>query len=279
MITTNKRSKTIVKLLLSLSILSIISCYQGSEGCLDFTAANYDASADEDCEEEDKSTYCPCEYNTLDININLMYDSLSYSLNDTIPLSEIDTLKINEGHLILSNFCLKNAAGNIIKTETQYDINGDGEDIEYNDLIVFDFSSGSFSVGELKLKDTITSIDFHVSILDALNDSSYDFSENEEITELIDSNYVNDMNQIAALRIKYQNIQLNDTLDFESLIYINPSEVSFTLPLDTIINYDDNPTLNLSADIQLLFKDINLGEEDTDLKMAENLKNFIFLKE
>lgn len=279
MITTDKRNKIMHKLLFSLCVLSLIACYQGSEGCLDFTAANYDASADEDCEEDDTGSNCSCEYNTLDINIDLIYDTLSYSLNDTIPLSDTDTLKVTEGHLIFSNFCLTNNSGQIIKTETNYDINEDGEDIEYNDLIVYKFSSSSLSVGELKLRDTITEVDFHIGINDELNNSNYDFSENEDISILIDSSYVNDIDQIAAFRIKYQNIQLNDTSNYETILYINPSEFAFAMTLDTIINYNDNPTLNLSADIQLLFKGIGLGDDDTDLKMAENLKNFIFLKE
>jgi hypothetical protein len=279
MITTNKKNKVVTRLYFSLFILLFSSCYQGTNGCLDITAANYDASADEDCEEDETAGECPCEYNTLEMNIDLVYDTLSYSLNDTIPLSDTDTLKVIEGHLVLSNFCLKNTSDKLIKTETNYDINGDGEDLEYNDLIVYRFSSGSLSVGELKLKDTISEINFLCGIVDEINNSNYDFSENDEISRLIDSSYVNDQNQIAAFRIKYQNIQLNDTTDYQSILFLDPTDYRYAFPLVSIINYDDNPTLNLSADIKLLFKDINLGEEDTDLKMIENLKKFVSLKE
>jgi len=279
MITTNNKSKVIFNIILVCSLLSLHACYEESTGCLDITAANYDASADNNCTEEETSSTCPCEYNSLDVNIELIFDTLSYSLNDTIPFTESDTLKVTEAHLILSNFCLMNNQSTVIKTQTEYDINNDGEAIELNDIIVYNFSSSQQSIGTLQLKDSLSNISFHQGISNELNNANFDFSINENVQELIDSSYINDQQQIASFRIKYQNIKLNDTIDHEAILFLNPADYTYDFEFDQVINYNNNPTLNLSADIALLFKDVDLNEAEIDLKLTENLKNFISLKE
>lgn len=59
-------------------LLSLASCFDPKEGCLDIAATNFDAAADEDC--------C-CVYPQLVLTVNQVYDTLAFK-NDSLYLAE-----------------------------------------------------------------------------------------------------------------------------------------------------------------------------------------------
>ncbi len=83
-------------LFLAIILLSLFSCGEKIEGCLDITATNFDAEAD---------THCCCTYPNMIFNVNHVYDTLSFRLEEIYPYpnNSIDSFIIDTCNILFSN--------------------------------------------------------------------------------------------------------------------------------------------------------------------------------
>ncbi len=83
-----------------LCLLSLTSCFEPQEGCLDISAVNFDASADKDC---DKSG-CACIYPKLQVAVDQRYDTLPYRRDSTYLGTNGKLFRLHDVAFYLSDF-------------------------------------------------------------------------------------------------------------------------------------------------------------------------------
>lgn len=88
-----------MRTLTCLLLFSVIwaSCYEPKEGCLDISATNFNAAADEDC--------C-CEYPKLILAVNQVYDTLPFKSDSLYPDDQGHLFRIKSVLFYLSEFSL-----------------------------------------------------------------------------------------------------------------------------------------------------------------------------
>jgi hypothetical protein len=79
-----------------LSVLSLFSCYEEKEGCLDIFASNYDVSADFACME------C-CDYPTASLDLSHTFNNEPYKLNDSIANNINSYFKVISQKIFISD--------------------------------------------------------------------------------------------------------------------------------------------------------------------------------
>jgi len=75
--------------------LSLAACFEPKEGCLDISAINFDANADDDC--------C-CEYPRLVLSVNQVYDTLVFFNDGLYPDDNAHLFRIKSIAFYLSDF-------------------------------------------------------------------------------------------------------------------------------------------------------------------------------
>jgi len=278
MIITRKSVRIILSLFLALSIFG--SCYEETVGCLDLTAANYDAAADSDCIEDDTTpTNCPCTYNELSFNFDFIFqDSLNISFDTAFVNNLGDTLLINSAYFLCSDFTVFGNSGNSYLVQDFADFNNDNILDEVNDVVSVPLSGYNTNVGTLHFSDLVNQATFKLGLPTSLNDATLNFEDNSALEDIVDSMYVNTENQLAFARIELSKINV-DTTDYEFNFFNEIDMVEFDFAFDTLIQYHHNFKIELEADIFVLFESVNLEGDNAQDEIAFNFERFIRQKE
>ncbi len=89
-------------LLTGLGLFFLNSCFEPKKGCLDINAVNFEADADDDCDEKDNS--CKCVYPVLNLQISQAYDTLPYIQNGLYINALQQRFRIKDAAFYLSDF-------------------------------------------------------------------------------------------------------------------------------------------------------------------------------
>ncbi len=138
-------------------ILFLSACYEPQEGCLDPLAKNYDVSADEAGN---------CKYPGLIIELEQMYDSLTFFPGRPLQAGGVDSIKIDTLQCILSAYSLLNRDGmREYTTSRRTIVQEDGSKLNVrDDLIAMKASRSSYTVGEFAKPGRYDSLRFQAGL-------------------------------------------------------------------------------------------------------------------
>lgn len=260
-------------------LLSLTSCYQNVEGCLDIQATNFDLDADIDCDG------C-CIYPKLKVSfLHRVKDDIrdtfyNFSLNTPYNFTGGDTFQVSSIQFYLSDFKLKLEDGTLLGVEDTVNIFvpntiGSIRGIEDNFVLVDRSRPTSSDVGTIRGALVCTGMEFKLGIKDSANvaDPTYFEATHPLYSELDgdlyfsqDSGYV--FNRIDLFR------SLSDTLGVSILMgtsdFLQPIVVDF--PFFTKIGF--NTTVILRVDYRAWLKEIDFANDSAET-MAEKISNGI----
>lgn len=138
-------------------VLILPACYEPQEGCLDPLAKNYDVSADE---------AGTCNYPSLIIDIEQIYDSLTFFPGRPLPAGGVDSIKIDTFQCLLSAFSLLDRDGMREYTTSRRTIDQqDGSALNVrDDLIAMKASRSSYTVGRFAKPGEYDSLRFQAGL-------------------------------------------------------------------------------------------------------------------
>lgn len=164
-------------------IILYSSCYTPTDGCLDVDATNFDASADESCED------C-CNYPQLNLSIfhsitaeGILGDTcINHSADSTFNFVDDNFFQIEDISFYLSDFQIVMPNGDVSEVEDMitlsiYDNIIDQNDIDTlvkDDFVLIERGQFSYSVGEFRAPGTYAKVKFNVGISSALNSTDVD---------------------------------------------------------------------------------------------------------
>lgn len=267
-----------VRIILNIFCLTILfsACFEEETGCMDITAANFNAAADNACMEDDNSpASCPCTFNTLNMEVDFIFqDSLIFN-RDTAFLNNLeDTLLLNEISLVFSEFGVINTDVETFSIEDRADFNNDGELDFLNDAVVSNLTGFDGVVGTMHFSEMIRAADFRLGLRDEINDATLNFEEAESLEALVDSMYVDQQDRLAFVRLEVSKID-GDTIDY-SFNFFDPEQmIDLRFNFDTLIRYQDNVEIELEADIYNLFENVIIDGADAETQISNNFDRFM----
>ena len=101
--------------LLLLCCLFFTSCFQPEEGCLDIEASNFALAADRDCVQDDNTVTCPCDYPSLNLVIDHVYNDQPYLLDSIYQNDLGQTFRIEDIQFYISNIRLMRSDSTAVK--------------------------------------------------------------------------------------------------------------------------------------------------------------------
>ncbi len=259
-----------IKQILSLSIfvlfITIYSCEETEDGCLDLLGANYDVHAVSACDS------C-CTYPTLRINYRLMYDTLAISTRDTFYIEEKDTFRLKSLQFPISDIQLHG-------TLEDYEIR---DSLKINNLVDKDDyqllrTAKTYSIGDIRFEDYLDSISLSIGLDSDLLQmyAPYDeIDQNSTLDEVIDSLYVETIEEFNLLKFQFQ---LADSIRLIEVCCQRPEILQF--PLDTSNVGGSNFLINMEVDIKELIGDTKASYTDEQIAniLEQNLYNSISIK-
>jgi len=268
----NKLSNLCIYILL-LCILS--SCYEGSDGCQDIRAVNYDLTADERCDDEP----C-CTYPVIEFRPDYAWDTLNFNLNTLYPLSGGDSIIVRYAHQVLSQIDIISSTGNSYQSIDTADFTRDNM-YDLADIILLNFRAGNArSTPHIIIRDSISSIQFLQDIPSEINDFQNDFTDFSEIDQLVEDSLYDVNGDILSFNMEF------DLINTDTISYIvSVSAQNFTKellfnPVQSIGN-GENFVVDLLVDLNKLFKDVIFDDIDS-ITLREhlivNLEDYIELK-
>jgi hypothetical protein len=246
-------SHKITILLGVLLAITIIGCYQPSEGCIESWATNYDILADDLCDD------CCTRPK---VNADIAYyinDSTTYSFGDTIVSSSGRIYSLLNINMMLLDFEL---GSNGIQIE---EIN---DTIEIDDIVYeedFGFSTGqggAIALTEYEEPYAVDSIAFSQGLIPEWQDTTIFGRDNTTIALAIDSLYIDAADIFTRMSCS---ISL-DTMDIDTLHLVSTSSdtLRYGFTFDNIeLNLGSSTTLEIKVDLFSWFDDV-IGEIDTN---------------
>lgn len=255
------------RLVLLIFGVSLMSCYERNEACLDTLATNFDITTDVECEE------C-CTYPNFKLQVRHFLDGKTYGRDSIISTDSGRQLKLQNAILFLSNFTLHTAEGeNLEVIDKGLYENEEGQEVELTeDIIVIQEESRLSTVGMVREIGGIDSIscDFgvkHNSV--ALENSSSIFT--------YDSLYLENKYVDMKLYIMY-----GDSFENNIQVSLISDDMNF-LVQDTVIYKEKEPredfSLTMNIDYFEVLKSLQFdnGTDELiieDFQVPENLVNF-----
>jgi hypothetical protein len=142
--------------------LSLSSCFEPKEGCLDIAATNFDAAADKDC--------C-CEYPKLVLTVNQVYDTLLFRNDSLYQDAQGRLFRIKSVAFYLSEFELMQNGNPFQMSDTLTLITREGVDTSsqlfINDFLLVRRTPLSFTVGTFRQDGLFESVKFRLGLSDA----------------------------------------------------------------------------------------------------------------
>ena len=235
-------------------ILLQLSCFEPTSGCLDIEATNYDATADEQCEDG-----C-CNYPNLKLTIFHLIESEGFAGQDTCINFSTDStfvngsgsqFQIDDMFFYLSDFRLTLSTGEVVQvTDTiQLSILDNAFTLEEKDTVVTDDfvlvkrTAFSYTLGEFISPGNYEKIEFKVGLNSRLNTTNPDtldsthplaISRDSMHTGIRTSGYL-----MQKFEITRDTMALPDSYEYEILDpFTNTVEISLDYQFTVVAGFD-----------------------------------------
>lgn len=205
--------KIITLNILLIICLSIASCYEPEEGCLDVLSSNYSIDADSACED------C-CVYPTLSIRVRQQYDTLSVSKLDTFTNSIGQDIVFHNLEILAHDFKMVSVSDQVIAVSDSIDVSStiDGVEVQSkvpDDVIFIRPTRFSYALGQFTYPDTYKSISMQVGLSDTLNYVDRSELDSEDVLNVeADTLYISETAGFVFARLEVQ----TDPTDSMSLV-------------------------------------------------------------
>lgn len=254
-----------------LILLGLSGCLAKEEGCLDTLATNFEANADESCDD------C-CSYPTLTLSITHAVGDTTLNYADTITVDN-QSFRIIETSFYAYLFELKNSTETLgIQDTVQLTtkdsvVNTVTDDIQ---LISRNTSSFSYSTGTFAGSGSFTDFGFNLGLspeMAATNPTTvsdtYPLSDENGLFSLPDSNYV------------FTRIRLINTTNDDTLQYDLNTTTDINLSYNVTVEKGENLTIPLKIDYLKWLEGINFAssQADNEAIIVQNLSNAFSITE
>ncbi len=256
-------------ILLSILIFLIVNgCEQPTEGCIDPFATNYSILADRECEED-----C-CNYPSLQLLISYVVEEETMDSSLYYKNNLDSYYKLNSFYLVLSQF-------KIIGKEREYGIINEFPDRPVvDDLVFFEYRSGSATVGEFILEDTLTGFELNFGWPDEINNPNNPNTEYDLVQTFSDSTWFDQTGYFyCGVNIEIDSSEKkNLDLNFAEV----PAFDLLDVGVDTFIGKATNLILPLTVSFDVLLRDVDfqalVNENDAVDQILQNIPSAIEVK-
>lgn len=273
-------AQTILSLTLMTLTLIGAGCYEKVDGCLDIYASNFNANADNPCEDD-----C-CTYPSISFVIThlmgeegLRYDTTLYSTGTT------DSVSIVGITYFISDIALLGTDGNLTIQDTVQVRNTDDEGlILTDDFMLVDFIKGrSYSPGSFQTAGTYDSLQLRLGLDNTVATvDPASLSSGHNLSLQTDTMWQETEGYALAKILLVSQSNYTDTLEYFIPTVDNSLEI--TLPLTAKVDFGTNYTISLDVDYQKWLQGIDFAAIGTDKDqvasiIVNNLPNSISITE
>jgi hypothetical protein len=257
-------------ILVSAFIMTVMSCYEPQEGCLDQLSSNFDALADNECAE------C-CTYPNIEINLlHINGQDSTFEINDSVVNNLGYKIKVLESKLYLSQFGIYQSGTKFVTRNRMVDsLNGASL---LDDVIFLRPQDLTLRVGEYRFAGKVDSIGFDIGLRDSLLKGNFNrVAAGHPLNIRNEIVNADDKRSIIILKL-FDILQPKDTItlsiiDAASNVRFINNKVKATLN-------GQNIRANMSAHYQNLLKDINLKltKQENEVILRRNLSSFLSVR-
>lgn len=227
------RINNIILLAALISIVVFCSCYTKTDGCLDVSAENFDATADNNC--------C-CKYPSVNITLYQKLGLLTFNSDSIYADINGDSFQLNEFRFFLSNFSFSDDIGEIsgISDTLEFSEDGPANLIFTDDILLIEHIENFYEVGTFKESGLFKTIEFDLGLTDALISlEPSDFSDEHIISK-------------KGALMKQGDDFIDGYLSFIKNPKSNPDTLILTFPHQELrFEYNDEYEFEAGADINL----------------------------
>ncbi|HHH52117.1 MAG TPA: hypothetical protein ENK91_00520 [Bacteroidetes bacterium] len=270
--------KTINNLfIISLIAITLVSCYEHTEGCRDLNALNFDVVADIDCMDK-----C-CKYPEVNISFNIINDSVGVDSNTTLVNGFLDTFRITELKMYLSDFYLLNEYGDTfaINNSIKEGYYNSGEKV-YKDtnytVSKINLNIHNYNIGSIKKRDTYQQMDFLFGLKPSVNNAILDKVKISNPLSTVENDmYIDSIQGFYFLKLK---IEFNDLSSKTFYISGNENSVPISLKSEFNLTERENHYINLSLDVSrwILPMDLRKNNIEVEKYLKNHLSESFFLE-
>ena len=205
----SRKSKNLnILLLCGVLVCALSSCYENVMGCLDPDSANYDVTADEECDD------C-CTYPQLSLLVAHVFEEDPYNGIDTVTNDIGQMFVIEDAQTYFSNIRLNTEtdAFGIAEKITYTDNNGEPQEIT-DDIELVRRSGFRYPLGTLATSEVYTSLNLSLGVPNVIDEAnSIDVENGHPLTIAGDSLYIVDQNQYVKSWMLIRQIGVHDIAD------------------------------------------------------------------
>ena len=256
-ISRNNKNHNIV-LGLVVIMLSLSSCYENVEGCLDPNSTNYNVAADVDCEE------C-CTYPTLSLLVAYVLGDASYNRIDTVTNDIGIEFVIEDTQVYFSEVVLSDGTDDFRIDETfEYsDINGDDQ-VAIDDIVLATPTGFRYSLGTFTESNDFTSLMINLGVPEVIDEAkSITVTSDHPLVQAGDSLYIVNQNQYVNSWILLRQIGVHEVTDTLQI-----TGTDFTYVFDNILISQARGS-SLDVNIKIDYEQLILGIDYNTMSKSE----------
>lgn len=272
----SNRFKSIYFSIFSLILVTVSSCYEPTEGCLENWATNYSILADEPCLDD-------CCTSPV-INAQIVYylnDSTTYTFGDTILHEATNTYySIESINMMVSDFEIDSSGVLVEEVNDTTTIDG----VIYETDFGFSTEQGSaITLTEYQDSYRVDGLTFLQGLIPAWQDTTIFGRDNTTIALAIDSLYLASTDVFTRMSC----VVVFDTVNVKTLHLVSsyPDTIRHTVSADEgiILAVGDDSTLEIRVDIDEWFDSVIQNHESTETtqlanSLASRFEDFISLQ-
>jgi len=241
--------------LLGVSLITLVGCYEPTEGCVEPWAVNYDVLADDLCED----CCTPPE-----VRVKIQYltpDSSTYRFGDTLRLEDNSYVTLHSVNVMLSNFEMESSGVQVVSVNDSITL----DEVDYESDFGFSRGQGSgISLTQYREPYSVDAISFVQGVPSVWQDTSIFGADNVIIAEAIDSLYRADMDKFALFSCTISTDTINqDTVKYVSTL-LNTADYNLVIPGGYPLSLGDNTTINMKIYLTEWLEGVTLDGTNTE---------------
>lgn len=257
-------------ILLLFLIWFLSACYVRKEGCLDTLASNYELTADDACLD------C-CTYPNLTLNFKHMAGDSIFSPDSTYTNDLNETFKLLDVRFYLSSFTLTQKDPSLTKYQVLKTIVTNEDIVIPDDIKIIRSIDRSMIIGNIKSFGTYDTISFDFGLNPFIQNATFDSLPSSHVLSP-NIKLKDDTGKLAHVSIRYL------TSESDSIKSLN---IALTQTHNSFVVGYLNKNIKgqaiiypITLDYLALFKnvDLKLSQAEIEVKVAQNIRNFIFVK-
>ncbi len=239
-------------------MLSLSSCYENVEGCLDPDSTNYNVAADVDCED------C-CTYPALSLLVAYVLEETTYNRIDTVTNDIGIEFVIEDAQFYFSEVVLSDGTDDyrIDKTFEYSDVNGT-ERIAIDDISLVSPSVFRYLLGTFTQSNDYTSLMISLGVPEIIDKAqSITVPSDHPLVQAGDSLFIVDQNQYVNSWILLRQVGVHDVADTLQI-----TGTDFTYVFDNILISQARGS-SLDVNIKIDYEQLILGIDYNTLSKSE----------